>query len=350
MRIVVISEDFCAPWDEGIRNWAWSVAGALERDGHDVRTLNVDRSGVATSEPPLRLPPSRTFAAPAVRRGVRNARAEAILYVASPSTTLGSFVRARVLRALAPRARVGLVGLIPRRHARRRAPLLRRLAPHRTFVGSMRSLVHLRDLGVPSALCGVGVDRERFRPAEPDERRALRRKLGIEEDAFVCLHVGHLRPNRNLDVFMRLAAREGVSAVVVGSTSTPESEAVRRRLEAAGVRVVREVVPVEEYHRAADAYVFPVVHDEGCAELPLSVFEALASGVPVVARPFGGLRDHLEAGDDVRFADDDDAIVAHVDALRERGPGGVRVRPADAFDWSRVARDVLDALAGGDGR
>jgi len=136
-----------------------------------------------------------------------------------------------------------------------------------------------------------------------------------------------------------------VQVVVVGSTSTPEDARVRTELESAGARVIREFVPVEKFYRLSDCYVFPTVDSEGCVEIPLSVIEALASGVPVVARAFGGLRDFVPAGNDVRYADSDDDVVAETNALRgqERPP----VRDMGAFSWRRIAERIVTTLLEG---
>ena len=68
----------------------------------------------------------------------------------------------------------------------------------------------------------------------------------------------------------------------------------------------------------------------------------MSSGLPVLARPFGGLRDHLPAGEDLRYWDTPRALAAHAGALRANGE--VAVRDMDAFSWRSVAGEILDAL------
>jgi glycosyltransferase involved in cell wall biosynthesis len=350
-RILVISEDLVAPFDEGIKKFAVSIARALE-DDHPVRIVNVDRGGAAASgngshgaptgtTPIHDVPGTRTFVHPALRREIVSFRPDVIIYVPSPSSTAWSFARSFALRRHWPRARLGMVALIPRRHGRALRPFLAGAAPDRIFVPSYASLLHACDLSLPGEILPVGVDNATFRPAKAGEKASLRGEFGIPDDAFVCLHVGHLRPKRNLGVLARLAAQPGAHVVVIGSTSTPADARVRTELEDTGVRVIRKFVPVDRFYRMADCYVFPTVDTEGCIEVPLSVLEALATGVPVVARPFGGLRDFLPPGEDVRYVDTDDELIDQVNALRMASP---RVRDMNGFSWRRIGERIVMTL------
>jgi glycosyltransferase involved in cell wall biosynthesis len=350
-RIVIISEDLVEPWDEGIKKFAFSIGRALG-DHHPVRMINVDRGGFAAARngaaagaPAIHTVAStRTFMQPALRRAVTTFEPDVVFYVPSSSATIASFVRAFALRRHWPRARHGMMALIPRRHASRWKPILRGAAPDVTFVASYSSLLHLSDLSLRGDVLPVGVDPAVFRPAGDGEKAALRRAHGVAAEAFVYLHVGHLSPKRNLLALARLQREPGAQVVVIGSTSTPEDASLRAGLEAAGVRVIREFVPVDEFYRLADAYVFPVIDSEGCVEIPLSVIEALASGLPVIARPFGGLRDFVSPGDDVRYFESEDEMVAHARSL-QRGPRP-RVRDMGDFAWGRVAERMLSRLCG----
>ena len=340
-RIVVISEDLASPWDEGIKNFAWSIGRALERE-RDVRLINVNRSGVGPTGGIVQIPSSRTFSGSRLRRQIREFDPDIVLYVPSPSSTVSSFLRTFWLRRHAPRAVHGMVALIPRHHGSIVQPLIGGTAPDVVFVPSYKSLLHMSDLDIPAALAPIGVDLDTFRVAGAEEKTELRRRYGVAPDDYVYLHVGHLSRKRNLTALESLAATGGTSVIVVGSTSTPQDHGLRNELEAAGVRVIRELVAIDELYRLADCYVFPVIDDEGCIEVPLSVLEALASGLPVLARPFGGLRDHLPPGEDLRYWDTAEELSAHAGAIR--GNGSIGARDMSKFAWEHVARSIVRVL------
>ncbi|MBI4721146.1 MAG: hypothetical protein HY770_08015, partial [Chitinivibrionia bacterium] len=260
-RIAIISEDLVEPWDEGIKKFAYSVSRALHAH-EDVLPINIARSG-RSAQFAQRIPGTRTFCNRELRKKLRSFSPHCVLYVPSPSSTLASFFRARVLRSFAPGSAHGMVAMIPRRHGRRWRPFLRMTAPDVIFVPSYASLLHLNRWSLRGELLPIGVDVGLFRRMIRSDAPALRERYGIREDAFVFLHVGHLSRKRNLESLCALKKRlSDAEVVVVSSTSTPEDRVLRRELEAAGVLVVRKVVPVEEFYRLADCYVFPVEESE----------------------------------------------------------------------------------------
>ncbi len=344
-RIVVISEDLIEPWDEGIKKFAYSVGKAFERE-HEALTLHVDRSDLGEGRATRRVPGTKTFMSARLRKEIRAFDPDLIVYVPSPSSTLASFGRCYALRRHQPRALIGMVALMPRSHPVIARPFIQSTQPDLTFVPSYKSLLYLNALSVAGDVLPVGVDLIDFRPASNDnnEKLMLRQRYNVSPDAYVYLHIGHLSPHRNLDILATLAADPGagVEVIVIGSTSTPQDAAVRAAIESAGVRVIREVMPVEEFYRLSDCYVFPVHDVIGCVEIPLSVLEALASGLPVLARPFGGLRDFLPEGDDLRYWSSQEELAAAAAALRSNGRPQVRdMRP---FSWERIAERILFAL------
>jgi len=175
------------------------------------------------------------------------------------------------------------------------------------------------------------VDAARFRLAAGGEREALRRRAGVEPDAFVVEHVGHMKTSRGLEVMGGAARIAGVVCMMVCSGSTCAEAEMTARLTESGVRIVtgpRE--RIEALNRMADAYLFPVTSAFDAIEAPLSVMAA-AFGLAIVATPFGALPD----------------------LLADCGAGVSAARPRCrevTLSWEHVAADVMAALEGAGAR
>lgn len=339
-KIVVISEDLAEPWDEGFKKFAHSLAEVLGKQ-NDVLVVNVDRSGVS-DDAAVRVPGTKTFFNEDLRNKIRSFSPGKIIYIPSASTTDASFLRALALRFHAPRARIGMVGLQPRRRGRLSWLFVRFTSPHVVFVFSYNTLLSFRHRSIRAEFLPVGIDLSVFRPAEPGEKGMLRGRHGIPDDAFVIMHAGHLSPSRNLQPLARLGSMPGSLVLLVSSTSTHEDTRLREHLESFGVRIIRRIVPIEEFYRLSDCYVFPVEDPYSCAEIPLGVLEALASGIPVMSRPFGGLRDILPDGADLVYWHSEDELVQAARRLRTNGPPGVR--SMGEFSWDAVGQRVIEML------
>jgi glycosyltransferase involved in cell wall biosynthesis len=153
-----------------------------------------------------------------------------------------------------------------------------------------------------------------------------------------------------LRAFARIQARYPEAALtLVGSGS--QERGLRALAEKLGLRNVTFVgcVPPSEVHRyyaAADLYVQTPAIDN----MPLSVLEAFASGLPVVATRTGGVPAMLTDGvHGVLVPDDDDAALAsQVEALIEDPAYAHRLAAAArntcaAYEWPVVAGQWLAA-------
>ena len=143
---------------------------------------------------------------------------------------------------------------------------------------------------------GCGVDTELFHPGRRGE--ALRAALGMGS-RYTFLYVGRLasekRADQVIDAF-RLASEmmpRGVIHLVVAGTGPREAElraAAPPGVTFLGLLDRRSRLP--DLYANCDAFVFASVTET----LGLVVLEAMASGLPVVAVPEGGVRDHLRDG------------------------------------------------------
>jgi glycosyltransferase involved in cell wall biosynthesis len=143
-----------------------------------------------------------------------------------------------------------------------------------------------------------GIDTTRFRP-NPAARSEICRELAIEPGALVIGAIGHFRPEKGLDRVIRgfavLCRRPlpVMPVLVIVGDGTP---AQRSTLHA----LARETPPgriifagyrrdVERWLQACDIF----VHTPRLEAFGLVVAEAMASRLPVVATPVGGILDLL---------------------------------------------------------
>jgi len=143
---------------------------------------------------------------------------------------------------------------------------------------------------------GVDVDRFCLGPLPGAE---LRRELGMASDAPVCGIVAALRPEKNHELFLEVAAlvREKLPEahfVVIGDGPRRQRlEALARELALDdAVRFLGTRSDVPQLLSMLDAFVL-TSHVEAN---PVSILEAMAAGVPVVATRVGSVAESVEDG------------------------------------------------------
>lgn len=135
---------------------------------------------------------------------------------------------------------------------------------------------------------GVGIDVAKFKNTVVDKQEK-RREIGVPDDAFVLLSVGELNANKNHEVVVRAIAQirnPDIHYAIAGRgdkhdylISLANELGIAEQLHLLGYRS-----DVAELYKTADAYVHPSFR-EG---LPVSIMEAMASGLPVVCSKIRG--------------------------------------------------------------
>ena len=342
MRILIVCEKLADRDDEGIKNVARHLLQSLAEQ-HEVRALS--REVWQHRQDVLSVPMGRLFLNPGLLRAARAFRPNMTIYIPWTSGTPPTFVRARIL-GLATGSRVGLVLCQPYPLSGLLRPLIRLLLPSVVFGMSPRVVQQFSEMGGRAAFLPAGVDLSRFSIPTSAQRDAQRHELGVGPDERVVLHVGHLNRRRmNPDDIVALATRPGRRIVIVCSPATPQDEDIKRLFERSGVRVISEFLPqIERIYWAADAYLFPTTEPRNCIGVPLSVLEALASGVSVVATPFEGLPALFPDTPHVRFCSTPRARDESLESLPAPASQGAR-RLVESLGWDQVADLIVRTLA-----
>ncbi|HNQ21949.1 MAG TPA: glycosyltransferase [Phycisphaerae bacterium] len=149
--------------------------------------------------------------------------------------------------------------------------------------------------------CRVLVAKNALNLSRYESPTAFRLRFGLPANRPLLLFIARFIPAKGLtDVIAALPAireRHDVQAVFVGDgPERAAAESLCRRLNLEGCTTFTGYLPEEETlgaYREADLLVFPTYHQEG---MPMTVFHALASGLPVVTTRLRALADWLEDG------------------------------------------------------
>lgn len=135
----------------------------------------------------------------------------------------------------------------------------------------------------------VGIDIERF---SPKSREGLKLSLGIDKEKVVVGVVARLSREKRINYIISLAEKASdIEFVIVGDG--PERHRIESRvagLELKNVHIVGRKKDVERYYNIFDSFVL-ASDMEGT---PISIIEAMASGVPVFTNMVGAIPDLIE--------------------------------------------------------
>ncbi len=198
-----------------------------------------------------------------------------------------------------------------------------------------------------------GVDIKRFRPSSVEERRALRRHLGLDPESPLAIYTGRLVEYKGLPELLRAWKRiteKGIDIKLLlvgeGGMDIRNCEPQLRsyvRVNGLTDRVTFTGAKdnVEDYLRAADMFVFPTRSEA----FGISLVEAMACGLPVITTSVGGVADIVSPGNQglVVEPDNEEQLSAAIERLAHDTALANRMRDAGLetaqrrFSSARVA-------------
>ena len=264
-----------------------------------------------------------------------------VLYLPFPSRPFAQAVRIWMLSRMAP-GKVYALLTMTARHGILAKWLLKWSGAHLIVLSRKAADYYGSFIRANRIIClKTGVDTRRFCPVTPERVVELKTAYGFDPARPVVLHVGHLKPGRNVSQLKKLSGQYQVLLVVSTQTRQEQDPALREELLRAGVRIMDGYLPeIQEIYQLADVYFFPVVEEGNCIDVPLSVLEAAACGKPVVATDFGEMNELM--GKDsfypIMSFDEKDLNDAVAQALH-RG-GNIRQAVLD-YDWDYAVDALL---------
>ena len=262
------------------------------------------------------------------------------------ATFIGTDVKSHVLRFM-----VGRVYTL--RHTAPRAMVFQNPDDHELLVsqGLVRNATGL-------CIRGSGVDVERFRPnwLSLEERRQVLASLGVASGRVVVTMAARLLRDKGVPEFAEAARKVGrshpycafllVGAPDPGNPASLSQNELSELADVPGLFMPGWLDDMPRIWGASDLAVLPS-HREG---LPVSLQEALASGLPVVATDVPGCREAVEHGRTGLLVPKTDAsaLAAALDELvqdgskrRVMGQAG-REKAEQEFDGAHIARHYLE--------
>jgi glycosyltransferase involved in cell wall biosynthesis len=214
------------------------------------------------------------------------------------------------------------------------------------------NLLHCGRNGQRIVVVPDGVDTSVFRPLSQQERLAVRRRVGLPEDAVLAVFVGVLTPYQGIDLFLEHAghALDAAPNLHVAVVGFPEGEYVRRAAELGLSDRVTFMGKVAFENTAlltaaADIGLTPKI---SASEGNLKIYNYLACGLPVLAfdnpvnrEILGELGIYAPLGDGSAFAANVASMANHPvrrEALAQAG----REYAVEHLSWRRAARQLLD--------
>ena len=291
MRICLLG-DFSGNTDEGMKNVSKNIKNKLSLR-YDVLSFN-----------------SKDFIKKSFRRRLRSFQPEIIHYLHGP--TIRSLIILRVAKRFSGNGARTIISATRPYFSKYSKWAVSLLKPHLVLTQSARIEDFFKERGCHVQFLPNGVDCQRFRPLSEAEKLDIRKEFGLTSDIRIVLHVGHIKSNRNLEVFKEIQMIKDVQVVIVGGITETADEELKKNLQKAGIKIFQEFYDdISIFYKMADLYIFPLkdtgdklpdfYNQVGAIDMPISVLEAMACNLPVLTTTFSALPRIFEAGEGLTF-------------------------------------------------
>jgi len=345
-KILLISEVLSVPFDEGVKNVVFSVC---RQANFKKNVLIVTKKGNDTGDiRAKKIKLNRFFVNYELRLILKYFSPDIILYISKSSYSIGAFLRMKILKLMNASSKTVLLGV-----------------QHKDCLDGIKgeiiknflkpSLVMLMNKFVSQSfvkkkikvkILPPAVDTNKFCPLSKEDKKRLRIKYNVPSDKTIVLHVGHIKVNRNIECFLNLQKLENIQVVIVGSTSIAIENDLKNRLIEENIIVINKYIPdISEIYKMSDIYVFPVVNVREAIDMPLSVLEAMACNLPVIATRFGALADFFKEDLGFRYFSTAEELTTVIKSFMNMDYSGIfnNRKKVEHFTWENFYNNIIEA-------
>lgn len=216
---------------------------------------------------------------------------------------------------------------------------------------------------LPAAVIPPGVDVERFRPADPHERSAIRARFDLDERHLIVSCVTRLVPRKGMHTLVsavsQLRRTHPELVLLIGGDGRQRGELSRLISETgAPARLLGRLSDDDlvELYQASDLMAMPCNSRWGGLEqegFGIVFLEAAACGIPQIAGRSGGASEAVKHGVSGLIVDDPDEVDEVANALgellgdaprRARMGAAARDRMVEDFAYDVLARQLGEAI------
>lgn len=204
-------------------------------------------------------------------------------------------------------------------------------------------------------LIPLGVDLNKFKKSEKEEKLKIKKNLGIPFDKLV---IGSFQKDGNgwgegltpklikgPDIFCNVVKKLSKQMEVFVLLTGPARGYVKKRLDTEGIPYkhfyLKDASSINKFYKALDIY-FVTSRVEGG---PMSVLESLASGVPLVSTKVGMAVDIIknnhngilvDVEDEINFLNEVKSLLSDETVLKKQILNGLKT--ASKFDWKIISK------------